>query len=118
LWAAIVIILLRLKIPFNRRVFPNGPRLDIVITVVALPFVPLWLLVHIMRFAEFSIDSDSEYQDYIESDPGRSSTYGTIAVLKILEVSFAIIMAIGLSVMGHTVYKFYQAGRASRKTVK
>lgn len=115
MWAAVIILLLQLKIPFNRPVFPKGPRLDVVITIAALPFIPLWLLVHIMRFAEFSIDSGSEYTNYIESDPGRSSAYGTIAILKILELSFALIMAIGLSVMGHTVYKFYKAGRDSKK---
>lgn len=113
LWIAIVVILLRMKVPFDRRVFGRGPRLDVLITVTALPFIPLWLLVHITRFAEFSIDGGKDYQDYIESEPGRSGAYGAIAGLKVLEVTFAIILGLCVSIMGHTVYKFYSAGRGS-----
>lgn len=111
----VIVILLRLKIPFNRKVFAKGPRLDVLLTIVALPFIPLWLLVHITRFVEFSLDSGGDYQDYIESDPGRDRAYGAISILKILEVSFAIILGLCLSIMGHTVYKFYIAGRNSSK---
>ncbi|KAI0804130.1 hypothetical protein GGR55DRAFT_334098 [Xylaria sp. FL0064] len=113
LWMAIIVVLLRMKMPFNRRIFGKGPRLDVLLTITALPFIPVWFLVHITRFAEFSLDSGKDYQDYIDSDPGRSSAYGVISALKILEVSFAIILGICLSIMGHTLYRFYTAGRNS-----
>lgn len=106
-------ILLRMKIPFNRRVFVKGPRLDVLVTIIALLFIPVWLLVHITRFVDFSLDGNDAYVDYIESNSGRSAAYGVIAALKILEVSFAIILGICLSIMGHTIYNFYRAGKSS-----
>jgi hypothetical protein len=73
-----------MKIQFNRMVFiTKGQRFDVLITVATLPFIPLWLLVHITRFAEFKLDSDDGYQDYIESNLGRSRSYGAITDLKI-----------------------------------
>ncbi|KAI0541497.1 hypothetical protein GGR58DRAFT_510834 [Xylaria digitata] len=116
LWTVIVVILLRMKMPFNRRVFAKGPRLDVLLTITALPSIPLWFLVHITRFVEFSADGGKEYSDYIDSDPDRSRAYGVISGLKILEVAFAIILGLVLSVVGHTLYKFYGAGRSSSKS--
>ncbi|KAI0879668.1 hypothetical protein GGS24DRAFT_495684 [Hypoxylon argillaceum] len=113
LWAMLIGILLRMKIPFNRRVFVKGPRLDVLVTIIALLFIPVWLLVHITRFVDFSLDGNDAYVDYIESNSGRSAAYGVIAALKILEVSFAIILGICLSIMGHTIYNFYRAGKSS-----
>ncbi|KAI8634653.1 hypothetical protein F5Y19DRAFT_120426 [Xylariaceae sp. FL1651] len=113
IWTVITITLLRMKIPFDRRVFTKGPRLDALVTITALPFIPLWLLVHITRFAEFSLDSGDEYTNYIDSDPGRSRAYGAILGLKILELTFALLLALSLSIMGHTIYKFYKSGKSS-----
>ncbi|KAJ8120261.1 hypothetical protein ONZ43_g2984 [Nemania bipapillata] len=76
LWALSIGILLWMKIPFNRRVFAKGPRLDVLVTIIALAFIPVWLLVHITRFADFSLEGSDTYQDYIKSDSGRSTAAG------------------------------------------
>ncbi|KAI1423829.1 hypothetical protein F5Y12DRAFT_785770 [Xylaria sp. FL1777] len=109
LWMIIIIVLLRMKVPFNRRVFAKGPRLDVLITITALPFIPLWFLVHISRFAGLWLDGD-----YTDSDPGRSRAYNVIIVLKMVEIWCAIRVGITLSI-GHTKYRFYTAGRSSSK---
>ncbi|KAI1133033.1 hypothetical protein F5Y10DRAFT_230007 [Nemania abortiva] len=113
LWTIITAILLLMKIPFDRRVFVKGPRLDVLVTLAALPFIPAWIIVHITRFTDFSLDGNDGYQDYIESDSGRSNAYGAILVLKILELSFALILLICLIVIGPGIYAFYKAGKKS-----
>ncbi|KAJ8125799.1 hypothetical protein O1611_g7839 [Lasiodiplodia mahajangana] len=114
LWAIIIAILLRMRVPFDRRIFAKGPRLDVLVTIVGLPFIPVWLLVQITRFTDFGLDGKGDYTDYIESDPGRDRAYGAMLVLKILELSFAFILGICLSVMGHTIYNFYRAGKRAK----
>ncbi|KAI0166557.1 hypothetical protein GGR57DRAFT_29773 [Xylariaceae sp. FL1272] len=117
LWAGFVTSLLRLRIPFNRRVFGDkGPRLDVLVTITALPFIPVFVVVHIAHFVSFSTDGNGKYQDYIESDSGREHAYGVIASLKIIELAFAIIIGLGLSLLIHTIYKFYKQARTKEST--
>ncbi|KAI0118883.1 hypothetical protein GGR51DRAFT_498076 [Nemania sp. FL0031] len=113
-WAISIAILVRMRVPFDRRISAKGPRLDVLVTIIGLPFIPTWIIVHITRFTDFSLDGEGDYGDYIESDPGRDKAYGAMLVLKVLELSFALILAICLLVVGHTVYKFYRAGRRSK----
>ncbi|KAI1267239.1 hypothetical protein F5Y18DRAFT_333210 [Xylariaceae sp. FL1019] len=117
LWASIIAVLLRLKIPFNRRAFGGkGPRLDVLVTIAALPFIPVFVIVHIARFASFGTDGTTKYENYIESDPGRESAYGVIAALKIIELAFAIITGLCQSLLIHTIYKFYKQARRKEST--
>ncbi|KAI1328345.1 hypothetical protein F5Y16DRAFT_159521 [Xylariaceae sp. FL0255] len=113
--AVIIVVLLRKKVLFERRLFPGGPRLEVIFTITAIPLLLLWALVHITRFVDLTADGNNDaYQDYISSDAGRSAAYSFIFVLKIIEVSIAIFLGIAMSLLSRTMYKFYQKGMTAK----